>query len=92
METLFSEVLTKDEWLRMYDNVFSSHPCFLLMLAAAYCTCSRTALLHCNEHDDFKASHSVLTANRSFCEAVVERKNTGVNGSNRLLKFHRGTG
>ena len=54
METLFSEVLTKEEWLRMYDNVFSNHPSFLTMLAVAYCTRSRTPLLHCTEFDDFK--------------------------------------
>ena len=54
METLFSEVLTKDEWLKMFDNVFSNHPCYLIMLAVAYCTCSRTPLLHCTEFDDFK--------------------------------------
>lgn len=54
METLFSEVLTKDEWLKMFDNVFSNHPCYLIMLAVAYCTCSRTPLLQCTEFDDFK--------------------------------------
>ncbi|OBS67011.1 hypothetical protein A6R68_04445, partial [Neotoma lepida] len=31
LETLFSEVLTREEWLRLFDNVFSNHPSFLLM-------------------------------------------------------------
>ncbi|KAJ8353824.1 hypothetical protein SKAU_G00213910 [Synaphobranchus kaupii] len=31
LETLFSEVLTREEWLKLFDNVFSNHPAFLLM-------------------------------------------------------------
>ncbi|CAJ0938311.1 unnamed protein product [Ranitomeya imitator] len=28
LETLFSEVLTREEWLKLFDNVFSNHPSF----------------------------------------------------------------
>ncbi|KAM7420309.1 hypothetical protein PAMA_014833 [Pampus argenteus] len=53
LETLFSEVLTRDEWLRLFDNVFSNHPCFLLMACVAYVTCSREPLLLCAQKQDF---------------------------------------
>lgn len=54
LETLFSEVLTREEWLRLFDNIFSSHPSFLLMTVVAYNTCSRAPLLNCTLKDDFE--------------------------------------
>ncbi|XP_058131956.1 TBC1 domain family member 31 isoform X1 [Dasypus novemcinctus] len=54
LETVFSEVLTREEWLKLFDNVFSNHPSFLLMTVVAYNTCSRAPLLNCNLKDDFE--------------------------------------
>ncbi|XP_054841001.1 TBC1 domain family member 31 [Eublepharis macularius] len=54
LETMFSEVLTREEWLKMFDNVFSNHPSYLLVLVAAYVICSRAPLLHCNQREDFE--------------------------------------
>nr|XP_046256314.1 TBC1 domain family member 31 [Scatophagus argus]XP_046256315.1 TBC1 domain family member 31 [Scatophagus argus] len=54
LETLFSEVLTRDEWLRLFDSVFSNHPSFLLMACVAYITCCREPLLLCNQKRDFE--------------------------------------
>nr|XP_031295430.1 TBC1 domain family member 31 isoform X3 [Camelus dromedarius] len=54
LETVFSEVLTREEWLKLFDNVFSNHPSFLLMTIVAYNICSRAPLLHCNLKDDFE--------------------------------------
>lgn len=54
LETLFSEVLTRDEWLHLFDHVFSNPPAFLLVAAAAYCVTNRAPLLKCTELDDFK--------------------------------------
>ncbi|XP_053349532.1 TBC1 domain family member 31 [Clarias gariepinus] len=54
LETLFSEVLTRDEWLKLFDNVFSNHPSFLLMAVVAYVTCCRAPLLLCTHRDDFE--------------------------------------
>ncbi|XP_053182759.1 TBC1 domain family member 31 [Scomber japonicus] len=54
LETLFSEVLTRDEWLRLFDNVFSNHPSFLLMACVAYITCCREPLLLCAQKQDFE--------------------------------------
>lgn len=38
----------------MFDNIFSSHPSFLLMTVVAYNTCSRAPLLNCTLKDDFE--------------------------------------
>ncbi|XP_077349411.1 TBC1 domain family member 31 [Lithobates pipiens] len=54
LETLFSEVLTREEWLKLFDNVFSNHPSFLLMAVVAYVLCSRSPLLHCNQKEDIE--------------------------------------
>ncbi|XP_075405425.1 TBC1 domain family member 31 [Tenrec ecaudatus] len=54
LETVFSEVLTREEWLRLFDNVFSNHPAFLLMAVVAYSVCSRAPLLHCSLRQDFE--------------------------------------
>ena len=54
LETVFSEVLTQEEWLMLWDNVLSNHPAFLLVAAVAYNICSRGPLMKCSELDDFK--------------------------------------
>ncbi|XP_057647628.1 TBC1 domain family member 31 isoform X1 [Chionomys nivalis] len=54
LETVFSEVLTREEWLRLFDNVFSNHPSFLLMAVVAYNTCSRAPLLNSTLKDDIE--------------------------------------
>ncbi|XP_036395511.1 TBC1 domain family member 31 [Megalops cyprinoides] len=54
LETLFSEVLTREEWLKLFDNVFANHPSFLLLAVVAYLTCCRAPLLLCNQKEDFE--------------------------------------
>ncbi|NWV41096.1 TBC31 protein, partial [Grantiella picta] len=54
LETLLSEVLTREEWLKVFDNIFSNHPSYFLMIVVAYIICSRVALLHCNQAADFE--------------------------------------
>uniref|UniRef100_A0A8C4DMM3 TBC1 domain family member 31 n=1 Tax=Dicentrarchus labrax TaxID=13489 RepID=A0A8C4DMM3_DICLA len=56
LETLFSEVLTRDEWLRLFDSIFSNHPSFLLMACVAYITCCREPLLLCSQKQDFEVT------------------------------------
>ncbi|KFV04636.1 TBC1 domain family member 31, partial [Pterocles gutturalis] len=55
LETLFSEVLTREEWLKVFDNIFSNHPSYFLMIVVAYIICSRAPLLHCNQTEDFES-------------------------------------
>ncbi|NXA67885.1 TBC31 protein, partial [Mohoua ochrocephala] len=54
LETLLSEVLTREEWLKVFDNIFSNHPSYFLMIVIAYIICSRAPLLHCNQAADFE--------------------------------------
>ncbi|NXH42883.1 TBC31 protein, partial [Dicaeum eximium] len=54
LETLLSEVLTREEWLKVFDNIFSNHPSYFLMIVVAYVICSRGPLLHCNQAADFE--------------------------------------
>ncbi|WAR11356.1 TBC31-like protein [Mya arenaria] len=54
LETFFSEVLTREEWMMLFDNVFSNPPSFLLMVVAAYAMCARGPLMQCVELDDFR--------------------------------------
>ncbi|NXO04254.1 TBC31 protein, partial [Rhinopomastus cyanomelas] len=70
LETLFSEVLTREEWLKVFDNIFSNHPSFLLMTVVAYITCSRAPLLHCNQAADFE--HFFRHRNNVDINAVIK--------------------
>ncbi|NXI15593.1 TBC31 protein, partial [Irena cyanogastra] len=54
LETLLSEVLTREEWLKVFDHIFSNHPSYFLMIVIAYVMCSRVPLLHCNQTADFE--------------------------------------
>ncbi|NXK23138.1 TBC31 protein, partial [Arenaria interpres] len=54
LETLFSEVLTREEWLKVFDNIFSNHPSYFLMIVVSYVICSRAPLLHCDQKADFE--------------------------------------
>ena len=59
LATLFSEVLTSAEWLRLFDNVFSNQPAFLVMCVVAYNSVNRGPLMKCTEEDDFKVRCTV---------------------------------
>jgi len=48
LQNLLSEVLTQDEWLILWDNVFSSHPGYLLHVTVAYLSCvGRGVIVSC---------------------------------------------
>ncbi|GAB1299377.1 TBC1 domain family member 31 [Apodemus speciosus] len=66
LETLFSEVLTREEWLRLFDNIFSNHPSFLLMTVVAYSTCSRAPLLNCTLKEDFERQYPIFNQYPKF--------------------------
>ena len=61
LQTFFSEVLTRDEWLRIWDNIFSNHPGYLILAVTSYLTCSRHSLLQCATVEDFEVSKCVTT-------------------------------
>jgi hypothetical protein len=47
LKTAFSEVLTQDEWLVVWDNLLASHPALLVYMTAAYSAINRAALMQC---------------------------------------------
>ena len=54
LQTLFSEVLTKNEWQIVMDNILANHPSFLLFCVLSYLINARQALLGTVEIEDFK--------------------------------------
>ena len=54
MQTLFSEVFSKNEWLRLFDHIFTNPPGFFYHLVAAYSICCKSALMRTIELQDFK--------------------------------------
>jgi hypothetical protein len=54
LQTLFSEVLSKDEWLKLWDNVISQPMSFLLMVVVSYISSARQTLLKCTTTEDVK--------------------------------------
>ena len=57
LKTLFSEVLSKGEWLRVWDNVVSHHPGYLLLMVVAYLSTARNTLLKCSQKEDFEVKN-----------------------------------
>ena len=55
LQSAFSEVLSKAEWLKLWDNIFGNfqHPGFLLAVVAAYTVYFRTTLLTIQRKEDF---------------------------------------
>jgi hypothetical protein len=68
LETVFSEVLTRDEWLTLWDHVVSNPPSFLLLLTVAYSICARGPLMQCTELDDFQVTREHINSFRSCSE------------------------
>ncbi|KAI3384871.1 hypothetical protein SNEBB_008493, partial [Seison nebaliae] len=53
LQSLFSEVLTSDEWLQLFDSVLSYHPGFLYHIILAYLLINRTVLFNLFDVDDY---------------------------------------
>jgi hypothetical protein len=49
LKTAFSELLTQDEWLIVWDNLLASHPALLIYMTTAYSVHNRSALLQCRD-------------------------------------------
>jgi hypothetical protein len=57
---MFSEVLSKGEWLRVWDNLISHHPGYMLLMVVAYLTTARQTLFKCSRKADFEVSGFVI--------------------------------
>lgn len=54
LESLFSEVFTKNEWFILWDHIFSNDPAFLLCAVISFNIIHRTALLALKEKENFQ--------------------------------------
>ena len=62
MSTLFSEVLSREAWLRTWDNILSNPPGFMLLVVVAYLTVARSTLLQCTQKEDFEVCSHIVCA------------------------------
>ncbi|XP_042896738.2 TBC1 domain family member 31 isoform X1 [Parasteatoda tepidariorum] len=54
LKTSFSEVFNKNEWFKLWDNLFTNPPCFYLYAVAAFSITIRSALFQCKRLEEFK--------------------------------------
>lgn len=54
MQTMFSEVLPKDDWLVLFDHIFFHQPGYFFYCIAAYILCARGPLLAMSRREDFQ--------------------------------------
>ena len=69
MSTLFSEVLSREAWLRTWDNILSNPPGFLLLVVVAYLTIARSTLLQCTQKEDFEVRWQIVHACDGYIHA-----------------------
>jgi hypothetical protein len=73
LQTIFSEVFSKNEWQILFDNIFSQHPGYMLYLVVAYSICNRSALVQVQEIEDaryFFRHKNPLSVNHLLNEAA----------------------
>ncbi|PSN49391.1 TBC1 domain family member 31 [Blattella germanica] len=54
METAFSEVLSRSEWLCLWDHILSNEPAFFLMAVVSYNILCRRSIMSCQNRSDFE--------------------------------------
>ncbi|XP_022255860.1 TBC1 domain family member 31-like isoform X2 [Limulus polyphemus] len=52
--TVFSEIVEKDQWLQLWDHIFSNPPCFMLYLSVALNIVARKRLIVLTHSDQIK--------------------------------------
>jgi hypothetical protein len=60
MQSLFSEVFTKPEWLILWDHLFMNSPKFMYFIVVAYLKFFRSALLPVQKERDLKVRHDLI--------------------------------
>ena len=48
LRTVFSEVFDRESWLRIWDNIFSQPPGFIIYIAISFLNSNRSAIMKCN--------------------------------------------
>ncbi|KAF6031694.1 TBC1D31 [Bugula neritina] len=54
LQTGFSEVFSRDEWMKLWDHILINEPSWMLMAVVAYTLVNRGPLLECYEVEEFK--------------------------------------
>jgi hypothetical protein len=56
LKNLFTEVLTADHWMKVFDHLFTMPTAFLYYYTVAYIMYFRTSLLQLHNREDFQVS------------------------------------
>lgn len=79
MRTSLSEVFDKEEWLQIWDNLFSQPPGFYLYFITAFLICTRATLLRCSSKDGldvFLRQKNTISANKILKAAYKMKQAT----------------
>ncbi|XP_076371016.1 TBC1 domain family member 31 isoform X2 [Tachypleus tridentatus] len=77
--TMFSEIMEKDQWLQLWDHIFSNPPCFLLYLSVALNIVERkrlSVLTHSDQIKDFFENENLYQVNAVIQKAYYIQQNT----------------
>lgn len=66
LSSMFSDVFAEAEWLRVWDNIVSNHPGYLMYVALAYLVLSRVSPPHVVKQRH--RARVVLRALAAFCQ------------------------
>jgi hypothetical protein len=56
LHTFFTEILTRNDWLKLWDHLLTNPPAFIYYFIVAYLRTFRIALLDVRKEEDFKVS------------------------------------
>ena len=79
LRTVFSEVFDKEDWLRVWDNVFSQPPGFIIYVAIAFLNTCRSTIMKCNSLealDIFLKQKTTISATKIMKEAYRFKNST----------------
>lgn len=61
LQTGFSEVFPRSDWMKLWDHVLMNQPSWMLMAAVAYTLVNRGPLLDCYELESFKQFYRFIS-------------------------------
>lgn len=60
MQPLFTSILSRSDWLMVWDHFITNGPAFMYFFIVSYLKCHRVALLGISKIDDFEVSRGVF--------------------------------
>jgi len=70
MVTLFSEVLSRNEWLILWDHIFSNPPSFLVVVVVSFLICWKIPLLKIVTKEDLQFFLHHLTPGTQIADVI----------------------